>query len=277
MLADMAGTPESANAVLRMMEDPTVDHVHDAEIGIELLVSLDADPEACKGTDIAREREALEGLCRSNHPSYWDFYQQCKWCVVLVGRDEQPLLVNGSQGSVGVPDQKEVGKGIETNWRRLAAAYAPDVVFNTAESEVLNVIQRAAVNGRGWGLMDPVKGLHLWIYLMPERIARNGKKPRLHAVKKAIPGLIRLGLLAFVGIGEQGWKRFAASWNPIFCTEPADVFKRAAQRDADGARQAKYWRMNDERMAKDPVFVKNQVIHDAIQTYGKARIAKSQD
>ena len=163
------------------------------------------------------------------------------------------------------------------HWRRLADQYLHGLGLSTAHEDILNVLQRVVVDGKGWGLKDPMRGRRFAVRLDPSRIAKKGLKCGQSTLERALRYLVRIGIVAYVGLDGKGRKLYTAAWDPRFTDAPNAVFETAAYSVAMGMGTAGYWRENGERLTYDPVRVPNQCIAGKIAGYGGDPYADGED
>ena len=99
------------------------------------------------------------------------------------------------------------------HWRILAAvAGFPIARLQPAESELLDMLDRVIIRGKGWGLNDILRGLHESIPLSPKNLSRKGKRKSPRTYQRAIHNLDQLGLILCDGTSSNQLRTYAPAW-----------------------------------------------------------------
>lgn len=271
-MANLIHMQEAIEPVIALFAGMDGDTARDVSVGIDFIARLDADPRRLADPAARRVRDDLETICRSHDPKYWENYlahKRTEWIDTPATSLESARCVSGSPASCKL--------SVTAKWKALAAPHDHVLGLSVAETDVLNLLERIVVEGRGWGLDDPKKGRHISIPLIPARMSKRGKKASVSAIEKCIPGLCRIGLIACVGYGEKHRKLWTPIWDPRICDSPHAVFERAARLAEAGARNASYWRPVSGHPAIDPVHHVNKEVVAAIETYRRSTFADQAD
>lgn len=99
------------------------------------------------------------------------------------------------------------------HWRILAeVAGFPISRLQPAESELLDMLDRVIIRGKGWGLNDILRGLHKSIPLSPKNLSRKGKRKSPRTYQRAIHNLDQLGLILCDGTSSNQLRTYAPAW-----------------------------------------------------------------
>ena len=271
-MASRIEMPEAIEPALALLAGMDGDAARDASVCIEFIARLDVDPRRLADAAARRARDHLETICRTLDPDYWGNYESCKRAAWI----DSPAAPPGPVLGASAPQPCSPSSAI-VRWPVYAAPHDHVLMLAAAEIDVMTLMERVIIEGRGWGLADRKKGHHFSIPLIPAKISRRGKKASVSAIEKAIPCLCRLGLLAYVGCGEKHRKLWTPTWDPRICDSPHAVFERAASLAERGARNTSYWRSGCGHRAIDPVRHVNEGIVAAIEAYRRSTFADQAD
>lgn len=123
-----------------------------------------------------------------------------------------PGMPRGIEEETRINDLMKRNQRIE-HWRILAAvAGFPISRLQPAESELLDMLDRVIIRGKGWGLNDILRGLHKSIPLSPKNLSRKGKRKSPRTYQRAIHNLDQLGLILFDGTSSNQLRTYAPAW-----------------------------------------------------------------
>lgn len=118
----------------------------------------------------------------------------------------------------GIEEETRINDLVNRNlriahWRKLAAlADFPVSRLQPAESELLDMLDRVIIRGKGWGLNDILRGLHKSVPLSPKNLSRNGKRKSPRTYQRAIHNLDQLGLILCDGTSSNQLRTYAPAW-----------------------------------------------------------------
>ena len=123
-------------------------------------------------------------------------------------------------------------------WRDLARAVGLDPrALPGAAVELLDMVSRVIVAGKGWGPSDRLRGQHREIVLSPSRLSKHGQGHDRRTYQRQYKRLLELGLLLELRRLPNGACVVApAWWEPYYTSDGFSVWARAAQRVQDEAR-----------------------------------------
>ncbi len=115
-------------------------------------------------------------------------------------------------------------------WRIVAiSAGFPINSLRTAEVEILDLIDRVVIQGKGWGLKDELRGLYEDIPLSPAKLSWHGNKKSPRTYQRSIRRLDQLGLIINRGIGSDQLRSYSpAWWTSDFNDHARQVWQQAA-------------------------------------------------
>lgn len=115
-------------------------------------------------------------------------------------------------------------------WNELAdKAGFPKRVLTKSDKEILSMINRVLINGKGWGPNDSMRGKWEWVVLQPSKLAYHGQKMSTRTYQRSIKHLLDLGLIVHVGNGNDGTRKFIPAWWPTDSIESSiSEWERAA-------------------------------------------------
>lgn len=141
--------------------------------------------------------------------------------------DSDDTMATGGEGQVGSFPA----------WRDCARkAGFPTKRLSNPATEILTMVHRVLIAGRGWGPKDPERGKRRSIVLSPKRMSKKGGKLRPRSYQIGRAELVEFGLLIIVGKNKHGALEVVpAWWTPVSGLESTDVWETARQRlDGNG-------------------------------------------
>lgn len=107
-------------------------------------------------------------------------------------------------------------------WRTIATnAEFPLERLRSAESEILDMIERVVVRGKGWSKKDKLRDIRDRIPISPRKLSKHGKKLSPRTYERAIRRLEQLGLLKHESTGANQIRVFSPGWWPSQSAEKA--------------------------------------------------------
>ena len=98
-----------------------------------------------------------------------------------------------------------------------------------AEVELLDMLERVVIRGKGWHKNDKLRGLRDRIPLIPRMLSQKGKKKSVRTYQRAIRRLEQAGLILCQGTGSDQLRVFSPSWWVVSTPEDAlSVWKTAS-------------------------------------------------
>lgn len=110
--------------------------------------------------------------------------------------------------------QTFLSRSIKTEpWRIIAtAADLPIECLRPAEIELLDIIERVVIRGRGWGKKDRLRDVRDRTPLSPRKLSRHGQKKSPRTYQRAIRRLTSLGLLIHQDTGSDQVRVYSPAW-----------------------------------------------------------------
>jgi len=117
-------------------------------------------------------------------------------------------------------------------WREYARSAGFDTKWlSSAAQEILDMISRVLIAGKGWGISDAQRGQHKHIEFSPSRMSRHGQKRNRRTYQRQCTHLIDLGLLLEVERRPNGALVVAPGWwAPHYTSDAIAVWIEAARR-----------------------------------------------
>lgn len=123
-----------------------------------------------------------------------------------------------------------------SRWRDLArgAGLDPKFLPNSA-IELLDMLSRVLIEGRGWGRNDRMRSLRRDIPFSPSAMSKHGQKRDRRTYQRQCKFLIELGLVLELRRTADGARVIApAWWEPHYTRDGLSVWREAARRFARG-------------------------------------------
>jgi len=117
-------------------------------------------------------------------------------------------------------------------WRDLARAAGFDFKrMSAAAIEILDMLARVLIEGKGWGPKDRMRGKHRVVQLSPSRMSAHGQERNRRTYQRQYARLVALGLVLELR-REPGGTRVVAPawWEPYYTNDGLDVWKEATRR-----------------------------------------------
>jgi len=114
-------------------------------------------------------------------------------------------------------------------WKDLAiVAEFPLDLLKTGDREILNIVDRVLIQGKGWGPNDRNWNKRSTIRLIPRLLAKHGAKLSKRTYQRSIRNLIDIGLLQVVETCSDGTRNYCPVWWNKPITDALAIWKSAA-------------------------------------------------
>ncbi len=279
-ISERSGKEFIWNTIYAIIECPRKGMDPELEAIAEAVAAIDQHESGWKYPSGSKNREYLVGVCKDlEGPRFLDRIKEAKLLDPLCDPSVKAITPPSPFG----PSPKSSRTSETTTnlkfrrWKTIAGLHINLLGLNTAEEDLLNYIEKTIVERRGHGVADPAASSALMIPLLPEKLAKKGKRCGKSSYEKARARLTRLGIIAFMGYGPQGRKLFSPAWDQRLTDSPEAIFIEAARRAKSGEDSAEYWRTNEDRSANDPLHTPNAqlIVRIELTALGEAKLQRT--
>jgi len=136
-------------------------------------------------------------------------------------------------------------------WRAIATVIGfPVEQLWSAEEEILDMIERVVIRGKGWTKKDKLRSIRDRIPISPRKLSKHGKKLSPRTYERSIKRLMRLGLLKHESTGTDQIRVFSPGWWPAESPADAvDIWKQADNALHSLKKSLSHSRTDDSQMA----------------------------
>ena len=266
-ICGLAGMPEAAHAIDEMQSRKPGKMISEAEVVTKLMVQMEVDVENFGSPGFKDIVGRLKTLCKRRNPDgFFRDYKAEKDSSWITSSQEESTPVDGVGPQMTPP---LVLPCSQQRYKTLHGRNACLMPLRKEEVDILNLVERVQIVRKSWGISDLAQGTRLAIPLIPAQISSQGAQCPVNSIKKAIPRLIRLGLLGFVERDLQGRKLVSARWDARLCGDPGAVWREAEARRQVGMDEPAYWREIGTGSALDPVHNIDLQLAEKIRSYYK--------
>lgn len=115
-------------------------------------------------------------------------------------------------------------------WREIATlAGFPIPRLNKGEREILDMVSRVLIQGKGWGRSDKLRNIRVDVRISPREMADHGSKLHVRTYQRSLGRLLALGLLIRKCTGVDQVSIYGVAWWPDVADEEAiEIWSKAA-------------------------------------------------